>query len=422
MKLHGNISTAIRDIMAHRFRSALTALGIIFGCASVVTMMAISEGAQREAIRQIESMGIDNLVIRSAMVDVGQQGDGQSQSWLKSYGVTSQDMIHIREKFENVKSTAAIRELGGVVYDHQSRMTDIKCFAATPSFMEVTRTRVIPEEGRALSELDEKQVNQVCVIGKEAARKVFSYNPPVGRTVTVCNEIFRVVGVIENPDRLKLPGGYDINNQIFVPFETANRHLGKIAHKQSGGASHFTKLEADLFYIQIKDVNQIGNILARLRSFLKTTHEEKDYEIIAPFELLKQKRQSERIFKIVLACIAGMSLLTGGIGIMNIMMANVYERKKEIGTHRALGATQLDILTHFLFESLFLCLLGGVSGVAVGVGLALGVQHYAEMEIVITHTSIIISLGLSFVVGLIFGTYPAQKAASMDPIEALRTE
>jgi putative ABC transport system permease protein len=250
----------------------------------------------------------------------------------------------------------------------------------------------------------------VCSVGVEAARQLFGLEDPLGKTVSVFGASFKVVGLLNNPLHSKLAGKHDINNLVFVDYENLLTTFKRDT----------LQVVADYTYVQVEDLAYLKNTADRIRTYLSETHELPDYTISVPYELLLAEQATQRVFSVVMGSIAAISLLVGGIGIMNIMLANIYERTKEIGTLRALGAQRRTILTQFLFEAVTLTGLGGVLGVAIGFLIALIIEYSAGMPTVVTPVSVIVALTVSVLTGIIFGTHPAWKAANLSPIEALR--
>lgn len=411
------------NLSCHAFRAFLAALGVVLGVGAVVAMMAISEGARRESIDRIRAMGIDNIVIRSVKPRTGEVSAEGMQSSTVDYGLKKNDLVHLENTFQNVKNLVPVRDFQQKIYDGHGRLTDVRMMGTTPDFLNVTFSQQRDKRGRWLTAVDAENKTPVCVVGVEAARKLFGIEDPLEQSVAAGGFTFRVVGLLDNPRGGRLAGVYDLRNIVYVPLSTANALYGQSIMRRNSRTSmeHF-KIEYDYLYVKVADVDQLGNTVARLRSFLNTTHEVTDYEIQVPYELMLAEEATQRVFKIVMGSIAAISLLVGGIGIMNIMLANIFERTREIGTRRALGAKKHDILLQFLLESTVLTGLGGGAGLALGLIIAFAVQYFAQMRTDVTMLSVCVSLGVSICTGMIFGTYPAWKAANLDPIEALRHE
>ena len=407
-------------LTSHALRSFLAALGVVLGVAAVVAMMAISEGARRESLEQIEALGIDNIVVVSEKPPPGSGlASGRRESYVEDYGIRNAELDHIRAAFENVKTLVSIRNMRKNVYA-QGRRTDVRLMATTPEFLSITKSKLVDPRSRFLSAQDAIKRKAVCVLGTTAARKLFRFHDPIGQTISIANISFQVVGLFENPLYSRLAGAHDLNNLIYVPLETANAVYG--ATLRSPAERKMIHVEIDYLYIRVRDVEQIRNTAARLKTYLAQSHDVLDYRIQVPYELMKQKEATQRTFTIIMASIAAISLLVGGIGIMNIMLANIYERTREIGTRRALGARKKDILIQFLAESVLLTSIGGCLGLAMGVGMASLVELYAGWDTAVTFISVFVSLMVAILTGVGFGTYPAWKAANLDPIDALRHE
>lgn len=419
MRFSRTAQLALWDLSGHAFRSFMTGLGVMFGVGAVVAMMAVSEGASIEERRRIEAQGIDNITIRSVKPTEGAADQEGSRSTALEYGVTARDIRHIGRTFENVDFLAPVRDTRFTVYAH-GKATDMRVFGVTPQFLSLSNSDM--SEGRFITPLDADRLAPVCVVGRTAARHLFRFNAPLGQTVTVGNAAFKVVGVLYNPHESRMLGNRNLNDQIYIPYSTAMSLFSTTARVRSAAGRENTKVEADWLYIRVRDREQIENTRARLESYLAMAHDARDYEIVVPYAELKQLRAAEATSKIVLASIAAIALLVGGIGIMNIMMANVYERIREIGTRRAIGAKKRDILLQFLLQAVLLTSLGGLIGITIGLGIAGGISRFAGMETQVTAMSVVLSFGVSVLVGVVFGTYPAWKAANLDPITALRTE
>jgi len=412
-------SLSLHNLFLHKIRSLLTSLGIIFGVGSVIAMLAISGGAKKEALSQIEAMGVDNIIVYSKESTV-EEGD-DSQGRVSRYGLTEVDRKHIL-KMDNIKQLTSVRNARLKVRKGIKQL-DLQVVGVTAGFLDDTNTRV--SQGRWLSHADYKNSSTVCVIGKNAKRKLFNLGEQdiIGKMISVRGGAFRIVGVVENNSGTTLENLNSPNDLIYVPTTTAKKIFTDKAMEISSTTFKITHIEHDLFIIKVDDIRSIDNTAKRIKSYLDKTHtKSKDWGINVPLDLLKQREATQNIFTIVMGSIAGISLVVGGIGIMNIMLANVYERRKEIGTRRAIGAKKKDILYQFLIEAVFLTVMGGLIGVALGVGLSTAVTHFSGMPSEVSMWSIIGSITISGLVGVLFGTYPAWQAANQNPINALKAE
>jgi len=421
MNLLEALRTALLDLALHKFRSALATLGIILGVASVEAMVSISEGAKRETLSRIAILGVDNVIVRSVKPSQTEMPPGeQQQRWKAEYGLLRRDLRHVREMFPRVRYAVGSKNTRKKMYATNGRQLDVSIIATEPEYLQITRSEI--PRGRFINWLDEQNRSQVCVIGSQAARKVFTWRDPLNDFVRIADDWYRVVGILHNPASLRDAGGDDVNNFIFIPLATAQARYGDETSSQGMGSYEVADVELDSIAIQVEDADLVVPTAARMENYLVKTHKMKDYQLLVPLELMQQAVATRRIWTIVMVVIASISLVVGGVGIMNIMLANVTDRRKEIGTRRAVGARRRDILRQFVFEAATLTSLGGLVGVGVGYALARGVSYYAKWPTVITPMSIVLSLTVSMLVGLVFGLWPASQAAKVSPIEALRSE
>ena len=421
MRLSDQIWLSFHNLMLHKVRSLLTSLGIIFGVGSVIAMLAISEGAKIQALAQIEAMGTDKIIVAtrkppSTGKDVS---DSSAQSLMDRFGITQQDLDHIR-KMDNVDHVSVARNSRKKILSGMKRL-DLSLVGVSEDFLQFSRSEIV--QGRWLSPIDGIANN--CVIGTNVRRQLFSIGEKniLGSMILVEKDIFRVVGILDNSHGTNIPGIGSPNDCIFITIKASDSIFGKKAYDTSNRIPSVEEVDFDTFIIKVRTVEYIDHTSKRIGSYMSKMHSDtKDWTMLVPLDLLKQQEATQNIFTIVMSSIAGISLLVGGIGIMNIMLANVYERRKEIGTRRALGAQKTDIILQFLFETIFLTSLGGGTGVALGIVIAEMVTHYADMPIAFSVWFIIFALIISAVIGVLFGTYPAWKAAQQNPIEVLRSE
>jgi putative ABC transport system permease protein len=420
MNLFEALRIALLDLSLHKFRSALATIGIILGVASVEAMISISEGAKQETLARISVLGVDNVIARSVKPSQTDVGASQNQRYQAEYGLKRRDLQHIRETFPMIRYAVGLRNTRQRLYASDGKQLDLSIVATEPDYLKITRSSI--PRGRFITETDQQMRTKVCVLGSLAARKVFSYREALGESVRIGTDWYLVVGILENTAALRDAGGDDVNNYIYMPLATAQARYGDISSSSSMGTRETVNIQLDSIAMQLEDSDMVVSASQRLENYLEKMHKLKDYELIVPLELMRQKVATQRIWTIVMVVIASISLIVGGVGIMNIMLANVTARRKEIGTRRALGARRRDIVRQFVFEAATLTSLGGLVGVVTGYALARGVSHYAEWPTIVTPLSIFLGLAVSCLVGLIFGLWPASEAARVSPIEALRSD
>lgn len=412
------LEMTVQNLACHAFRSILASLGVVLGVGAVIAMLAVSEGARSDSLKRIQTLGVDNIIIRSIRIGPdGKSGDSDGKSGLDSYGITTRDLEHIRLLFENVRHSVPVRHLHKTIYA-DGRSTDLKLMGTTPEFLDVTRSTIADSRGRWLTDQDSESLALVCVLGTEAAGQLFGATDPLGKSISAGGFSFRVVGVLANRQGAQMDASSPLENIVYIHYATAKALFGNFL--MSAESNRLIQVAADYVYVSVNETAQLPDTVARLRAYLGATHDTEDWMLQVPLELLQQQQATQRMFTIVTGAIAGISLLVGGIGIMNIMLANIYERTKEIGTLRALGGKKRTILLNFMLESMALTGCGGVLGLLLGFVIASLIEQYAGMQTTVSPLSVAAALVVSVLTGLIFGSYPAWKAASLNPIEALR--
>jgi len=433
------VRLGLKNLRLHLLRSILTALGIILGVTAVITMVSIGEGSKREALAQIERLGAKNIIVRSKKPPETTQATSGRQSFISKYGLTRQDVKLIQENFPDASAIVPVKALGSQILRLDRRQTS-QAFGVTPQLLKVAGLRVA--RGRYITEEDMQSRAMVAVIGAEVAREMFPYDDPLGQTLRIDDTVVTVVGVLRPVGLSGGAGaaliGRDLNKDVHIPLSAAQMAFGDLIFRQESGTRTIAEVPIHEVYIEAPAKEEVILFSQMLRRLLSTTHPQlTDVELIVPYELLEQAKRQALTWNLVLGAVAGISLLVGGIGIMNIMLANVTERTREIGVRRALGATRKHIIWQFLVETGVLSAIGGVAGVALGVGLSLGVEWLVPLlprapiigqlfdrQVIlpteITLWSIVLSFCVAAATGLIFGIYPAQVAARQDPIVALR--
>ncbi|MFH1998604.1 MAG: ABC transporter permease [Planctomycetota bacterium] len=416
------IFESLQNLLLHKVRSFLAMLGIIFGVASVICMLSISEVARHDVISRIERMGLNNVILDSVKPEAvrkKEQEDSQ-QSWYASYGITRKDLDILDESLPVIREILPMRILlKDVVSGFQK--TDVAVVATRPSYPEVMEHPV--QRGRFITPVDEARGSPVCVLGHDAAKGLFPLSSPLGQILKIEGLPFKVVGVM---DRKGQTGSHCVlsnpDNTAYISFDTSFARFGELQMRQGQGSSEATRLEMNRAVLSVTDAALLSRVAQAARNLMEKQHKQSDVEVSIPYALLQERRQAEQVFLWVMGSLTAIALLVGGIGIMNIMLANVAERRQEVGLRRALGATRGDIVRLFITESVLLCILGGVLGLAGGVGLAYAVGVMAEWTVYFEPLAFILGFGVSVAVGLLFGTLPSMQAAKLDPVLALRTE
>ncbi|MDV6032023.1 MAG: FtsX-like permease family protein [Phycisphaera sp. RhM] len=414
-------TTSLRGVLMHKLRSLLTVLGLVFGVASVIVMLAVAEGASRQAQKQIEALGVSNIILRSKKPS-SSEADLDFRSWEQEFGLTYGDLRRIEETITAATNVTPLRE-----FRQEARLgaevIDARIVGVYPSYFESNKIKIVL--GRPIEPMDMKMRSNVCVVGEDIAKKIFRGKSPINKTVQVDNQhFFRVVGVQEYKTPSAGVGSSlsaaNLNEDIVIPLTTDRSRIGDVITRRQQGSYTRQRIEISQITVGVIDRHHVKPVAKALAGLLAKYHPKEDYAITIPLDLLEQAQATQRIFNFVLGATAAISLLVGGIGIMNIMLANVSERTREIGIRRALGAKQADIVFQFLIETASLSLFGTLIGVIVGLAAPAMVAYLSGMETVVTFWSVAIASLVSLTVGIVFGIYPARQAAKLNPIEALR--
>jgi putative ABC transport system permease protein len=425
------IKLGVKSLWMHRLRSALTTLGMVFGVCSVIAMLAIGEGASREAQDMIARLGSTNLIVETVKPP-DERADSSETRRMTAYGLSYKDAESIRNSLPDVEVVVPIREIDQEARFGNRKVT-IKIVGTIPWYTEVSPVHIV--RGRFLSSIDLHQQQSVCVVDEQLVNGLFGFEDPIGKDVRIKGTCYRVVGVAGTPSMSgnnnhskssissEVVSDSKATGSVYLPLSTAKSRFTELSANFVGGSEKVERVQLQKITVKVKATDQVLPMRDILDTLLSRLHKvKKDYRIVVPLELLRQAKRTQRIFSIVLGSIAAISLLVGGIGIMNIMLATVSERTREIGIRRALGAKKRDIIVQFLSETLMLTFIGGILGILLGSLIPFLVTYFGHMPTIITGTSLLLAFGISAGVGVVFGLYPARRAANMDPIESLRHE
>lgn len=447
-----NLYIALDAVLANKMRSILTALGIIFGVSAVIAMLAIGNGAQQEILEQIKLVGVNNIIVQPIVQqteeNLGEAETDASEKDKFSPGLTVRDVEGIKEIIPGISKISPEIILETFLIKNGVRRS-AKLVGVEPTYFELTNFEL--SSGRMFNEMHMERGDPVCIIGKSIQTKFFPTSDPIGKNIKVGNQWLEIIGVLEeriiSQKSIQNLGIRDYNMDVYVPLHTVliryiNRDLVLPTSVQTSNLSSRGRFvvigessedaqssqkenyhQLDRLVVQVSETELLTPVADIMSRFLQRKHYEVvDFEITIPELLLKQQQRTKQIFNFVLGAIAGISLLVGGIGIMNIMLASVMERIKEIGLRLAIGAKKTDIVSQFLFEAVMISITGGLIGVILGIVMAAVVSNFADIPTIISPSSIVLSFGVAATVGLIFGIAPARRAAGQDPITSLRYE
>jgi putative ABC transport system permease protein len=403
----------LASLYAHKLRSLLTMLGMIFGVGAVVAMLSITEGAQKEMMSFIDQLGVNNIIVEAH--EAVDRNELQAVRAI-SPGLSFRDFRAIKENVSGLAAITPRKRFKPQKLLPKTNQEPPQLIGIYPNYMDINSLKLVA--GRFFDEAEDRDSAPVCVLGETAKVNLLGYDNAIGKFVKVNDTWLQVIGVLTpqaSSDDVEGMQASNRNNLIIAPLNTVMRRFED--------NTSYLKDEIDGIYMKVGpgvDSIETSNVV---RAILAATHKDAgDFTVIVPAGLLEQKKQTQFIFNVVMICIAGISLLVGGIGIMNIMLATVLERTREIGIRRAIGARQNDIVRQFLTEAVLISIVGGLIGIAFGVTLSKVIAWQAGWSTVVTTASIAVAFGVSVFIGLLFGIYPAVQAAKLDPIEAIRYE
>lgn len=439
----------VKSLLLHPMRSLLTVLGIFIGVAAVIWLLAIGESISQQAQRQIEGLGADNIMIRSKK-PINNPDQKSASTFVLSYGLLREDFDRLIATIPTIRSALPIREVRREVR-FSDRNIEARIVGCTPEYMDVTRLQ--PDNGHFISDAEVDRADNHCVLAERVARTLFPYEDPIGRRIFVIEnqDFYQIVGVMKHREATAAIGGsleaQDFDSDIYIPITTMRKFIGDVVIQRSAGQRSGENVQLNQITLRIDNTNNVRRTASLVEQTLSETHKRvegnqlNDVSIVVPYDLLERAKSTRMMFMLFMGLIAGISLLVGGIGIMNIMLATVTERTREIGIRRALGAKRSDIIRQFLVETTVLSAIGGITGIVGGYTCQFAVPQFLTilskwypglfeslppefkgLQPIIVPMSVPLAFFISVVIGIMFGIYPAIRAAQMDPIEALRHE
>ncbi len=419
LKVARNIWLGIENLLLHKLRTFLTMLGVVFGVGSVVAMLSVGEGASKEALQQIDKIGIRNIII-SSIKSVEEESQSTTRSYMSIYGLTYDDRLRIEETFSHVLQAVPVKLIRKSARLAE-RNLELRVVGTTPSWFELLKREMVA--GRELLEIDSKNRSGIVVLTEFGARRLLATENTIGQRVRVGGSYYEIVGIVKSEGgmagNIQMP---DEQIDAYIPIEAAKERYGDITTRYTSGSRERELVELHQMIVEVDHMDNVESVAKGIEVMLKRFHKKVDYRISVPLALLRQAEATKRTFNVVLGSIACISLLVGGIGIMNIMLASVTERTREIGIRRAIGAKRRQITGQFLVETVVLSTAGGLIGIGLGLLIPWMITIFAGMPTVVTIKSVILSVGISISIGIVFGLYPAVRAANVDPIIALRHE
>ena len=412
----------VKNLMRNKLRTFLTMLGMIFGVGSVIAMLAVGAGAQHEILSRIQELGVRNIIVNSVKPPEEVKAESETQ-WVNTYGLKFEDAERIADTCSTVQRILRVNKIKKRAWRGSKRI-EAAVLGIEPEYVDTFNLAV--SRGRRLTSMDSRSNAKVCVVRRGLMRQLETVEDPLGMTLRIGQFPFEVVGVLAD-DEFRSPTRRALAidesaQEIYIPYSTSMRTFGTISYVQRTGSREVSEVELDQIVVQTSSSEDVYDTSRMIQAILEHGHQKTDFEVVIPLELLRQSERTQQVFSIVMVLIASISLLIGGIGIVNIMLATITERTREIGIRRALGARRSDILMQFLTETIAIAIIGGLIGCLCGFAGVLGIERFTNWKAIVDARYVLFALAISCSVGVLFGIFPARRAARMDPIAALRYE
>ena len=412
----------VKNLMRNKLRSFLTMLGMIFGVGSVIAMLSVGAGARQEILDRIGELGVRNIIVNSVKPPEEKKIEKETDR-VNRYGLLFEDRDRIEETCDTVSRVLPVNVTKERVW-YGSRRVDASVMGILPEHLKMFRLEV--NKGRPFNAIDAAHGRKVCIIRRSLSREFGIIGEPLGETIRVGSFPFEVIGVLEDDafrsHTRKALAIDERAQEVYIPYSTSMRTFGTFESVVRTGSREMTEVELDQIIVEAKTAEVVYPTAKMITAILENGHEKQDFEVVVPLELLQQSERTQQVFNVVMVLIASISLIVGGIGIANIMLATITERTREIGIRRALGARRRDVLIQFLTETLAIAVLGGAFGALFGVLSVHAIIQFTNWKALIAPHYLAIALLISCGVGIVSGLYPARRAAMMDPIGALRYE
>ncbi len=414
-----DIQLGVKNLLLHKLRSFLTMLGLVFGVGSVIAMLAVGEGASEQALEQIRKLGSRNIIV-TAMKPTSEQGATNVRTMISIYGLLYNDLDNLESTIPTITRMVPVKSIQQSARFGQ-RTLDMRIVGTTNDWFDLVSRPLVA--GRTIVKSDVSDKCNVVVLTEHGARRLLATEACIGESLRLGSNYYEVIGIVQSEGASEGASQTpDQQTDAYIPISVAKEHHGDYFSQMKSGTNIRELVELHQIIIEVNDEKNVEATARAVERNLEISHKKKDYQVNVPLTLLRQAEETKRTFNVVLGAIAGISLLVGGIGIMNIMLASVTERTREIGIRRAIGAKQRQIVAQFLIETVVLSFSGGLIGICLGIMIPWLIENLANMPTIVKLSSLVLSLGISVSVGIIFGIYPAFRAARLDPIVALRHE